>query len=419
MSLILRGGKIIDGTGSPARTGDVLIVDDRIAEVGTVSSGSDSRVIDVSGMTVVPGLIDCHVHITLGDTRVEPRSWTGFSTFMTEQEAGFLSETSSAAREVAQGYHNGRETLRAGFTTVRDVGVGTGYSDIVLREAVANGFMTGPRILACGGGIAMTGGHGWDLGVVEADGVEALRALTRKQLKAGADLIKIFASRAGLSGEEPGGPEFTIEEIRVICDEARQRGKHTAAHAVGTEGIRRAVLAGVDTVEHGCFLDEECATLMAERGTVLVSTLHPYDRQAELCTKIGYPPYAATRSREIMDVYPERIRLALEHGVRVVLGSDSGIPQLTPHGENAREIWLFAELVGASAVDAIHRATGAAATAIHAGTDLGTIAPGKRADIAVFAADLEADLKRIMDRDAVRHVIRNGRLLIEQGQFTA
>jgi imidazolonepropionase-like amidohydrolase len=231
-------------------------------------------------------------------------------------------------------------------------------------------------------------------------------------------VIKILASRAGLSGEEPGGPEFTIEEMRVICDEARQRGKHTAAHAVGTEGIRRAVLAGVDTIEHGCLIDEECADLMVERGTVLVSTLHPYDRQAERATEIGYPPYAAARSREIMDVYPDRLRMALERGVNVVLGSDSGIPLLTPHGENAREVVLFSEMVGVSAIDAIHRATGAAADAMRVGADVGTVIPGKAADVVVVNGDLEANLRLLLDREAVCFVLKGGAMVIDDGRWT-
>ncbi|SLN75580.1 metal-dependent hydrolase family protein [Oceanibacterium hippocampi] len=418
MTLILRGGKIIDGTGAAPFLGDLVITEDRISAVGpSAETPPGATVVDATGHTVLPGLIDPHVHITWGETITNPRSWTAFSTLTTEQEAGFLDVTSKAARQFAEGAYIGRETLRAGFTTVRDVGVAAGYSDVVLREAVKNGFLGGPRILASGGGIAMTGGHGWDLGVVEADGVEAVRLAARTQLKAGADVIKIFATRAGLAGEVPGGPEFSIEEMKVICDEVRQRGKHTAAHAVGAEGIKRAVLAGVDTIEHGCYIDEEAAELMAERGTWLISTLHPYDRQATRATALGYPPYAAARSAEIMEVYPRNLRMAIDRGVKTALGSDSGIPGLTPHGENAREIVLFSRLLGVSPVEAIHRATGAAAESIRIGGTVGTLVPGKLADVLMVRADLETDIEAVLDLDNIRYVIKEGATVIANGEW--
>lgn len=416
MTIVLSGAKIIDGTGADAFHGDVEIENGRITGVGPgLGSGSGKRVVDASGMTVLPGLIDCHVHVTWGETLSDPKSWTAFSTLMTEREAGFLDVTSKAARQLAEGAYIARSCIRAGFTTLRDVGVAAECSDIVLREAIKNGFLFGPQILASGGGIAMTGGHGWDIGVLEADGVDAVRVAARKQLKAGADVIKIFATRAGLAGELPGGPEYTVEEMRVICEEAHQQGKHTAAHAVGSEGIMRAVQAGVDTIEHGCYLDEECAEAMAEKGTWLISTLHPYDRQAKLATELGYPPYAAERSAEIMEVYPDNLKMAARKGVKIALGSDSGIPGLTPHGENAREIVLYCELAGVSPVEAIHRATGAAAQAVRLGDQVGVLRPGAVADIAVVEGDLETDLPNILDPDRIRHVLKAGRFMVEAG----
>ncbi|MDA0991777.1 MAG: amidohydrolase family protein, partial [Verrucomicrobia bacterium] len=376
MTTVLKGGKIIDGTGAGAVMGDVVIDGDRIVSVGnTAPLDPDARVVDVTGKTVLPGLVDPHVHITYGETLHEPRSWTAFSKVQTEQESGFFDLTAKAGRDVAAGAYACRRTLCAGFTTVRDVGVSAGGSDIVLREAIRNGFLPGPRILACGGGIAMTGGHGWNIGVIEADGVDALRTVTRRQLKAGADVIKIFATRAG-GGEWSGGPEFSIDEMRVICDEARQRGKHVAAHAVGAEGIKRAVLAGVNTIEHGCLIDEEAAEMMVEHGTWLISTLYPFERQATRAKQLGYPDHMGASSAKIMEVYPDNLRMAARKGVKIALGSDCGIPDLTPHGENALEIILYERLVGVSSVEAIHLATGAAAEAIRLGDDIGTLASG-------------------------------------------
>lgn len=417
MSVVLKGGKIIDGTGSAAFTGDVVIDGSRIASVGREAARlADAKVIDVSGHTVLPGLVDPHVHITGGETVNEPRSWTAFSKIHTEKEAGFFALTAKAGRDVAAGAYSCRETLRAGFTTIRDVGAAAGYSDIVLREAVKNGFLPGPRILACGGGIAMTGGHAWNAGVVEADGIDALRVVTRRQLKAGADVIKIFATRGG-GGVWSGGPEFSVDEMRVICEEARQRGKHTAAHAIGAEGIKRAVLAGVDTIEHGCLIDEEGAELMAERGTWLISTLYPYERQATRTEAMGYPSHLIESSAEIMKVYPENLRMAARKGVKIALGSDCGIPDLTPHGENSLEIVLHAKLVGISPVEAIRRATGAAAEAIKLGRQIGTLTPGKIADVVIVDGDLTADLSILLDHSRIRKVFQSGSQSVENGRI--
>ncbi len=417
MATIFKGGKIIDGTGKAAIVGDVTIDGDRIVSVGgQAKPDASATVIDVSGKSILPGLIDTHVHITYGETLFEPRSWTGFSKVLTEQEDGFLQLADKAGRDVAAGAYACRETLRSGFTTVRDVGVASGFSDITLREAVKNGFLPGPRILACGGGIAITGGHGWNIGVVEADGVDECRTITRRQLKAGADVIKIFATRAG-GGEWSGGPEFSVDEMRVICDEAHQRGKHTAAHAVGAEGIKRAVLAGIDTIEHGCLIDDEAAEMMAERGTWLISTLYPFERQATRAKELGYPDHMGASSAEIMRVYPENLRMAAQKGVNIALGSDCGIPSLTPHGENGLEVVLYSQLVGVSAVEAVHRATGAAAEAIKIDGDVGTLTAGKIADILVVDGDVEADISIIIDRNRIHHVFQSGRAVVQNGQF--
>lgn len=420
MKVLLRGGKVIDGTGAPARVADVALADGKVTAVGPgLDADAGADVVEVSGKTVMPGLVDCHVHLTLGETLLHPRSWIGKANFMTEREAGFLDVSSLAARQMAVAQYVCRRSLEAGITTVRDVGVSAGQSDIVIREAVLNGFMPGPRILACGGGIAMTGGHGWDLGVVEADGPDEVRKEVRRQLKAGADVIKIFATRAGLYRDIPGGPEFSVDEMRIICDEAHQQGKRVAAHAVGAEGIKRTVLAGVDTVEHGCYLDEEGAEMMAEHGTWLISTLHPYDRQATLCTQVGYPPYAAERSEEIMRVYPRNLQMALERGVKVALGSDCGIPSLTPHGENAREIVLFHQLVGRPVVEAVSRGTGEAAKALGLAEEVGTIEPGKVADVLVVDGDLEADIAGLLDGNRMAAVYQAGRMVARCGQMEA
>ena len=418
MGILIRGGSVIDGRGGHLPKGDVLIQGGRITRIesGLAASESDTKVIDAAGMTVLPGLIDCHVHITMGETLSNPKSWTAFAKFHSEQEAGFLAVSPKAARDVAVGAYNARLTLEAGFTTVRDLGAAAGHSDVVIREAIVNGFFAGPRILASGGGIAMTGGHGWNIGVEEADGPEEILKLVRRQLKVGADVIKFFATRAGSAREMPGGSEFTVGEMRVICEEARQRGKRTAAHAIGKQGIKNAILAGVDTIEHGCFVDDECIDLMLERGTALISTLLPYKRQAEQSAAQGYPGYVATRSVEIMEAYPRNLRRAWDRGVTIALGSDCGIPRLTPHGDNARELALFVDLVRVPSLDVIGLATRNGALALGISDSIGTLEPGKLADVLVVDGDPLREIGVLFDKTRLRYVLKEGEVVARDGK---
>ena len=416
MSMLIRGGRIIDGNGGVLPKADIRIDGGRIAEIGPNLVAAGAEVVDAAGMTVMPGLIDCHVHITMGETLSNPKSWTAFAKFQSEQEAGFLSASPKAARDVAAGSYNARLTLEAGFTTVRDLGTAAGHSDVVIREAIANGFFPGPRMLSSGGGIAMTGGHGWHLGVEEADGPEEIRKLVRRQHKVGADVIKIFATRAGSAREMPGESEFTVEEMRIICQEARQRGKRTAAHAISAQGIKNAVLAGVDTIEHGCMLDEAGVDLMLERGTMLTSTLLPYKRQAEEAYQRGYPEYVATQSVAIMKQYPANLRRAWEKGLKIALGSDCGIPTLTPHGDNARELALFVDLVGVSPLEAIGLATKNGAEALGIADLTGTLVPGKLADILVVDGDPSREIGVLLDKGNLRYVLKAGQIAVRGGK---
>jgi imidazolonepropionase-like amidohydrolase len=417
MRTLLTGGNLIDGLGQRHADTDLLLEDGRITQIGkglNVADGAIDTTLDVAGKTVMPGLIDCHVHICRGNVRGEEALWAPGSE-ITEHEAGFLQESSPGLRDLLSGQHHARITLEAGYTTVRDVGLARGFSDIVLREAIARraDLFPGPRILASGGGLAVTGGHGWYFedgvsGIVEVDGVDEARKAARVQLKAGADILKVMASRAGGTRLASGAPEMTIDEMRAICEEAHRMDKRVAAHAVGAEGIKNAIHAGVDTIEHACLADDEALDLMAERGTYLISTLYPYHNQAHLAVELGYPDDVAEPSLAIMEVYPQTIKRAYAKGVKMALGSDCGLRGLTPHGDNATELEMIVQLVGLSAMQAIELATHAGADALGLAEEVGTLEVGKQADIIVIDGDPLKDISLLKDHSKIALVIKQG-----------
>lgn len=422
MRTLLKNGNLIDGLGHSQPCTDILIVDERIEQIGqdvTVENESIDQTLDLAGKTVMPGLIDCHVHICRGNAHGEAPLWTaGPGAEITEHEAGFLKETSPAMRDLLSGLHHAQRTLEAGYTTVRDMGLARGFSDIVLREAIARKpkMFTGPRILASGGGIAITGGHAWYFedsvsGIIEVDGVDEARKAARVQLKAGADILKVMATRAGGTKLASGAPELSVDEMRAICEEAHKWGKRVAAHAIGARGIKNAVHAGVDTIEHGCLADDESLDLMAERGTYLISTLYPFHNQAHLAVELGYPDNVAEPSLDIMKVYPQTIKRAYDKGVKIALGSDCGLRGLTPHGENATELEMIVQLTDLSEMKAIELTTRAGAEALGLGDSIGTLEIGKCADIIVIDGDPLTNISLLKDRNKIALVLKEGAIV--------
>ncbi len=421
MRVLLRGGNLIDGLGNLLEVTDLLVEDGRIARIGNERQGAEGdpdEVLELAGKVVMPGLIDCHVHICKGNAAAEVPLWHP-EAGVTEHEAGFL-QASGGLRDLAAGVHHAQVTLAAGFTTVRDVGLALDYSDIVLREAIERrpDVFRGPRLLASGGGLTITGGHGWFFegavsGIVEVDGPDQARRVARRQLKAGADVLKVMATRAGGTRDASGAPEFSVEEMAAVCQEAHRLGKRVAAHAVGAEGIKNAVRAGVDTIEHGCLADEEGLELMAERGVYLVSTLYPYHRQAHIAVEHGYPDYMARSSLEIMEAYPNTLRKARDIGVKMALGSDCGIRGLTPHGHNATELEMVVELAGFSEMETIELATRAGAAALGLEGELGSLEPGKVADLIVVDGDPLRDIGVLNDRSRIAMVVKGGEVVVD------
>ena len=408
MATLFRGGRVIDGTGAAPHQADVLVRGGRIVEVGPTLPTAGVAVEELAGCTVLPGLIDCHVHLTKGNALGEASAWQDPVTLPTEREEGFLAGLDGGVQDALAGSHFAARTLAAGYTTVRDVGGGRRYSDIALREAVARGFVVGPRILASGGGIAMTGGHAWGMGFCEADGADEVRRVTRQQLKAGADVIKLVASRAGGTATAQGAPELSVEEMRAACDEAHQQGRRVCAHAISAQSIKNAVAAGVDTIEHGCLADTDALEMMAARDCYLICTLLPYYNQAHLARAHGYPDDIASPSLTLMERYPEVVKEALAGGVPVALGSDCGLWELTPHGSNAAELQKLVELCDVPPLEAIRTATAAGARALGLEATTGTVEVGKCADLLVVEGDPTTDIGLLLQTDRFRSVVREG-----------
>jgi imidazolonepropionase-like amidohydrolase len=345
---------------------------------------ADVEVVDLGDATLLPGLIDAHVHL-VWSASAEPHA---------------LIERESRALTALRCANNAELHLRAGVTTVRDVGSTDGLA-IEVGRAVELGILPGPRVVAAGRAIAMTGGHGWFLGR-EADGKDAVRRAAREEIKAGAGCVKLMAS-GGVYGhaEEPGSPQLTAEEMGAAVEEAHKAGRKVAAHAYSPEAINNALEAGVDSIEHGSFLDRATAERMQEQGTYLVPTMSVYAAMAEKGPELGAPEYIRRKTAEVVEASREAFRLALEVGVRIAAGTDCGAPG-HPHGTLPEELALMVE-AGADPVQAIRFGTSAAADLL--GEEAGTLEEGKRADLLAVAGDPTGDIG-VLRR--VRLVLRGG-----------
>jgi imidazolonepropionase-like amidohydrolase len=393
-SVVLVGGRLIDGTGAePARGRAVVVEDGRIARVVDEAALPRARRIDLEGGTLLPGLINCHVHLCFGaeadpvrPVREEPLALTAIKALV-----------------------RARRTVQAGVTTVRDLG-GREYVELAVRRAIAEGLVVGPRIVAAGRPVCMTGGHGHFVGR-EADGPDDVRRAVREQLKAGADVIKLIATGGVMTpGVEPGSPQLTLAEMRAGVEEATKAGRRTAAHAMSSDGIADAVAAGITTVEHGVFLTGEIVAEMARRGTYLVATLNAPAAIVAGGLAAGIPDFMVRKSEQVMEAHARSFRLARQGGVRVAAGADSGTP-LNDHGSLVPELRLMVRH-GMTPLEAIRAATATAAEALGLGGEIGRIAPGCRADLLVVAGD---PAERIEALDDVRRVFAGGRPVPRDG----
>ncbi len=392
--LLLSGATLIDGTGAEPVTGRAVVVEgDRIT--GVVPEGrapAGPTVLHLDGLTVLPGLINCHVHFCLGG---EP------------DPARVLLEDPPATR-VIKAVLRARQTVEAGVTTVRDLG-GVDEIALALRDATRAGLIPGPRILAAARGICMTGGHGWRFGR-EADGPDDVRKGVREQLKAGADVIKIFASGGVMTpGVEPGSAQLTPEEIRAAIEEASRAGRRTAAHAQATAGIAACVDAGIASIEHGVFLTEAIARTMAREGIALVATLIAPEQIVVHGVKAGIPEYAVRKSEAVRGRHLESFHMALRAGVPIAAGTDAGTP-LNPHGSMVPELALMVK-AGMAPLETIRAATATAARLLGLEHEVGALTPGLAADL--IAVDGNPG-ERIEALEDVRLVIANGRVVVNR-----
>ncbi|MGO1972740.1 MAG: amidohydrolase family protein [Propionibacteriaceae bacterium] len=373
---IFTGADLFDGTGAQPSAADLVIEDGRIVAVGTALDGDEQ--VDCTGHTILPGLFDCHVHLTLSD-----------SDLMTAVERPFSLEFFEAAE-------NMRRTLTAGITTVRDAA----GADRGIREAQQRGLIAGPRVQVSLNMISQTGGHGelrWPSGAmvdlfpahpgrppVLVDGADQMRHKVRELIREGADVIKVATSGGSLSpGSEPWLPHFRDAEVATLVEEATAAGVFVMAHANG-DGAATAVRNGIRSVEHGAFLDDATIEEMVERGTWLVPTLSTSQGILDAAEEGGrFPGRMLDKVRAMADSGKDSARRAIEAGVRIAMGTDA---PLWPHGANLRELEHLVDC-GLSPGQALVSATSSAAELMGLQDELGTLAPGKRADLVVVAGD--------------------------------
>ncbi|MSP74108.1 MAG: amidohydrolase family protein [Myxococcales bacterium] len=379
---------LYDGEQAVSHEGYALVEEGgRIVAVGpesdVVPKAGNSTRFRLDG-TLMPGLIDCHTHVSL----------SGGSNPVADLKAD------SPTRRVVRALAALAAQRRAGVTTIRDVG-GPGGLDLELARGIREGWVVGPRMLAAGEVICITGGHACFLGI-EADGADAVRRAVRSQIKAGADLVKVIATGGVITpGVEPGAAQMTPEELSAACTEAKKAGRLVAAHAQGAQGIRDALLAGVHTIEHGFYLDTETIGLMVARGAVLVPTFAAAEAMLDGEGR-GVPQYMLDKIRRISGAHVKSFRAALAAGVEVACGTDAGTP-LNPHGRLSREAALFVAH-GASPAQACRGCTGAAARAIGR-DDVGVLQVGRRADLLLIAGNPLDDVEAL---SRVRAVFMDG-----------
>jgi imidazolonepropionase-like amidohydrolase len=396
--VVIHAGKLLEvKTGKVLTDQEILIENDRIVSVGPASGkNSGSNVIDLSKATVLPGLVDAHVHLT-GDLKY----------------IGYQSLGISLPRATLTGAKNARATLMAGFTTVRNVAA-EGYSDVALRDAIDDGDIPGPRMRVSGPPLSITGGH-CDNNLLPfefhstaegvADGVEAVQHRTREIIKYGADLIKICATGGVLSkGDNPQHSQFTQDELKAIVTDAHRLGRKVAAHAHGAEGIRWAAEAGVDSIEHASYIDDAAIAAMKQHGTYLVPTLYLADWFAENAEKLHVPAELVAKGKAVMPAARKNVAHAFASGVKVAFGTDAAV---YPHGLNAREFGVMVKL-GLTPLAAIQAATVNAADLLGWPDKIGTVEPGKWADMIAVDGD---PLQDVTTLEHVKFVMKGGEVV--------
>ncbi len=392
---LVRAGHLLDvKTGKMLNDQTIVVVGDKIQSIAPTSSEPaqpTDKVVDLKGLTVLPGLIDVHTHLTY-DTNFDP----------------YHELTTTTAKEAINGVANARTTLMAGITSVRNVGAG-GYSDVDLRDAVDAGQIPGPHMLVSGPPLGITGGH-CDENLLPAsyrvtadgvaDGIDEVQHMVRKNIKYGADLIKICATGGVLSkGDDPQASQYTMEEMKAIVADAHRLGRKVAAHAHGSQGILWATEAGVDSIEHGSYIDDAGIAAMKAHGTYLVPTLYLEDWLIE---KGNLPDFYKQKMIDVTAVAKNNIKRAIQAGVKIAMGTDAAV---YPHGLNAHELDVYVNQEGMSPLVALQTATINAADLMNWTAKTGTLEPGKWADIIAVEKNPLQDIKTVED---VKFVMKAG-----------
>lgn len=398
MAIAFVDGPVIVGNGRILEHATVLVEGEKIVKVaeGNINIPKDAQKIPMDGQILLPGFIDSHIHIGF-DCSPEP---------MTSALAESQTMTALKAANFA------RQTLLAGVTSVKDMG-GIDGIDLGLRQAINSGLIPGPRMLASGKLICMTGGHGWQVGL-EVNGVDEVRKAAREQIKAGADIVKLMATGGVLTpAVEPGSEQLTEAELRAGVEEAHTASKKTATHAMGTKEILNALRPGIDSIEHGVYLDDQAVSLMKERDVPLIPTLSALFNIESKGIEAGIPAFAVEKTLKVKPFHLESIRMAREAGVSIAMGTDAGIP-FNMHGENLAELKLLIDC-GFSPMEAIEAGTHVAAQVLGMEEELGTVEEGKLADLVLIEGNPLEDIEILRKREFIRLVMKERKHI--RGEF--
>ena len=384
------GGTAFIGDGRVFEQATVIVEDKRIVKVieGECTLPGDADVLDITGHMILPGFIDCHLHILI-DGSLNPMA--------SVQKMSLPMLTLKAAVHA-------RKTLMAGVTTARDMG-GNASAEIALRDAIKSGIIKGPRLLVSGKQICMTGGQGWQFGR-EADGPDEVRKAAREQIKAGADIVKLMATGGTMTeGVNPQNTQLLESELRAGIEEAHKAGRKTASHAHGTEGILFSLRAGIDSIEHGIYLNDECIALMIDKDVALVPTLRPGETIEEY-SHLGIDDYIIEKSRLLRKPRIESLHLARDAGILIGMGADCGTP-MNPHGQNLYELVSLVNQ-GFSPVEALCIGTLNGARILGLEETIGSIEEGKLADLVVVRGNPIEHISLLTEKSNLVSIMQGG-----------
>lgn len=384
--LYIHAQTLIDGiSDAPKKDQLIIIEDDKIIQIEEYHEINEDV---IHANVVTPGFFNCHVHILY--------------------PVGFKFDTQFSLMEKAfYAQKHCKEYLESGVTFIRVVGTEENY-DLQIKEAIENHVIEGPHMYCASKVICMTGGHGWQEGI-EADGKDACLKAVRTQLRSGVDLIKIMATGGVMTkGVEPGNAQFTVDEMKVMIEEAHKAGRKTATHAQGLQGIKNALYAGIDSIEHGCFLDDECLERMKEQNTFLVPTLCAPQCIIDKGVENGVAQYMVDKTLKVKDAHVESVKKAYEKGIPIALGTDAGTP-FNYHNNTAYEMELLARL-NIPNMNILKMATINSARCVGVEKDYGSIEVGKQADLVCLN---ENPLENISNVRKINRVIQSGKIVVD------